>query len=260
MISKLFLPTQFIFIPIDLNTFDFLQELRNIQNAAVAEYSDLLNAAQFSLNNRLVEKEQLASQAINIERHILGENVGIQDQYTTALGGLVNLSISDSGRIAINDTSAINPLRIGELSSHLLLFFTGKQRYASEVLVEQMQKTRNGSNDNLLLETKNLVGESLECLRNDKRNILDLGALFDHGWKLKKSLSNNVSNEFIDKIYDTGINSGALGGKLIGAGNGGFILFFAEPRYHETITKNLHFLKRIDCSFDYMGTQLTHFD
>lgn len=216
----------------------------------------LLNVIQFSNDKKILNNELLAMQAINIERNILNENVGIQDQYTTAIGGLVDLSICTTGSVIVNDSSIYNSKRLNELSNHLLLFFTGKQRYASDILVEQINKTKIGQNDEILLEIKKLVYDARNCLLNEDRNILDLGYLFDYGWRLKKSLSSKVSNIFIDEIYEIGKKNGALGGKIIGAGDGGFILFFAEPKNHLKISQSLEFLTKIDCSFDFSGSEI----
>lgn len=176
---------------------------------------------------------ELARQAIHMEQVILRENVGVQDQIHAAFGGLARYEFT-------GDSFSIEPLRLTTsrltlLNSSLLLVYTGDQRRASAVLQIQEQRTRSGANEAYLREMYEMtkIGAALlEGAGDDISTIVQFAELLDHGWHLKRQLGATVSNSAIDTLYMQGKELGAWGGKLLGAGGGGFVLFLADPNLH----------------------------
>jgi len=212
--------------------------------------------ALHSFKNENISKAALAEEAIHVEKNIIGENVGWQDQVWAAYGGLATIQFS-------GDNFSYQPLclsneRIKELKSHLLLAFTGIKRFASNLLEEQINKTINNTNDAYLKELDNLVDEGAEILY--KGEISAFGELLDRNWQLKKQLSTKVSNTEIDKMYETALQNGASGGKILGAGGGGFVLLFAKPSFHRQIMKSLSNYKFVEFDFDFNGSQIIYYN
>ncbi len=170
----------------------------------------------------------LAYEAIHIERDVLHENVGCQDQLLAAVGGFNLVEFHRPDHIAVHPVNL--PLaRLHELEAHLLLVYTKITRRASDIVAAQLQRV--DANAERLLEMRRMVDRGLEILRG-ATDILEFGRLLHLAWQLKARLSQTVSNETIDHLYQLGLNHGAVGGKLLGAGGGGFILFFAPPEAH----------------------------
>ena len=186
----------------------------------------LLNALHTYQRN-FVSQKQLAEEACHIEIDILGEPIGKQDQYMAAFGGLTCLTFDRNGDVLVE------PLRISrevmeQLESNLLLFFTGTERSASEVLREQDQKSKE--DDPEMLQNLHQIKEiGLETRKHLERGDIDmLGELFRVHWEIKKKRSSKMSNPRIDEYYELARKSGAVGGKLIGAGGGGFLMFYCD--------------------------------
>jgi len=158
---------------------------------------------------------------------MIQENVGVQDQYTCALGGLQHLTFETSGRISGTSVD-LGPSRMMDLQSHLMLFHTGLVRHAHEVLVEQMENTRQGKVAVDLDALSRLVDDGLHLLRSGGP-IAQFGELLDAAWRAKQRLSSRVSNDGINDLYRRARGAGAIGGKLLGAGGGGFFLLFVAP-------------------------------
>ncbi|MBS7589112.1 GHMP family kinase ATP-binding protein [Ancylobacter defluvii] len=181
---------------------------------------------------------ELARQAIHMEQDILKENVGVQDQIHAAFGGLARYEFT-------GDSFSIEPLRLTTsrltlLNSSMLLVYTGGQRSASTVLQNQDQRTKSGANESYLREMYEMtrIGASLlEAAGDDLSTIVRFAELLDHGWQLKRQLGNSVSNSAIDELYIHGKELGAWGGKLLGAGGGGFVLFLADPNLHPAFSE-----------------------
>lgn len=176
---------------------------------------------------------ELARQAIHMEQVVLAENVGVQDQIHAAFGGLARYELS-------GDSFSIEPLRVttqrlNHLNRSMVLVYTGAQRNASQVLDSQEQRTKSGANADYLREMYEMtkIGAAiLEADGDDEAAIKRFAELMDHGWKLKRQLSSAVSSSAIDELYIAGKDLGALGGKLLGAGGGGFVLFVVDPALH----------------------------
>jgi len=216
----------------------------------------LINAIN-ALNGRRVSKRFLAQEAINIEQSVLGENVGCQDQIAVAHGGLNQIEFLKTGDYEVNPIIC-EPHRIRELENHLMLFFTGVSRFSSEIQVAQMENM-NKSVD-VLLEMQNQVNSAIDILTSITKPISDFGHLLDSAWRLKKKLSSSVSTESIDRIYQLAKEAGAIGGKILGAGGGGFMLFFVEPQKQLAVKTTLDNLIQVPIKFEKMGSQIIYYD
>jgi D-glycero-alpha-D-manno-heptose-7-phosphate kinase len=215
----------------------------------------LLNSL-YALNGKRVSKNQLTKEAIYLERDVLKENVGAQDQTAAAYGGLNKIYFSGDDEIKV-EPIAIEKARIKELESHLMLFFTGLSRTASEIAKTQIENTPQKQKELFLMYQ--MVDEAISIL-SEKRDILDFGRLLNETWKLKRGLSDKISNSEIDKIYETAMKAGALGGKILGAGGGGFILFFASPEKQPKIKEALKNLLEVNFNFENNGSQIIYYN
>jgi len=212
----------------------------------------LLNSF-YALKGKIVPRMQLAKEAIHIEQKMIGENVGSQDQVLTAAGGLNSVEFLKSGEI-VTTPVIMPPVRMNALQDHLLLFFTGLARTASEIAEEQIRNTEKNSDS--LHEMKELTARAVDILTKYDTPLSDFGSLLNRAWNIKKKLSSRITMPKIDEVYEKGIAAGAIGGKLLGAGGGGFILFFAEPRAHENIKKTLQGFLHIPFRFDFEGSKI----
>ncbi|PIU03189.1 kinase [Candidatus Shapirobacteria bacterium CG08_land_8_20_14_0_20_39_18] len=211
----------------------------------------LLNAL-YALKGISLAKLNLATDAIHIERDILKENVGSQDQVLASFGGFNKISFNGDDEIKIQPV-ILQPERLEMLQSHLLLFFTGISRTASNIAKKQVENTPKKRGE--LCEMKNMVDEGVKILIEGK-NIEEFGTLLDEAWKLKRSLSEKISTPEIDNIYETACREGALGGKILGAGGGGFVLFFAKPEDQPNIKEKLKKLLHVPFKFENSGSTI----
>jgi len=189
--------------------------------------------AIYAFQRQYISKLDLAYQAIEIERKVLKESVGVQDQTFAAVGGLNLIQFKKMGDFKVNPVS-LSESRLEEFENHLMIFFTGTKRKAEELAKKQVQNI--SFNLHILAQMRHLVDQAYDILCGT-RKISDFGKLLDTSWKLKRSLSESISNPDIDAMYQAGIESGALGGKLLGAGGGGFILFFIPPEKKTSLRK-----------------------
>ena len=215
----------------------------------------LLNAL-YGLRGEIKTKRQLALDAIHVEQNLIGENVGSQDQTAAAFGGFNKIEFGGTNEITVYPIT-VGHDRIEYLRSHLMILFTGFSRIASRVASEQIKKTPQKSSE--LHEMRQMVDEALNIVQRKNGNMDDFGKLLDHGWKLKRSLSSKISNPVLDSIYQAGIKAGALGGKLLGAGGGGFMLFFAKPEIQPKIKEKLKKYLHVPFNFDNSGSQIIYY-
>jgi D-glycero-alpha-D-manno-heptose-7-phosphate kinase len=216
----------------------------------------LINALN-ALKGLQVSKEDLAKQAIYIEQEVIKENVGSQDQISAAFGGFNKIDFNPDD--SFNITPVIISKHLTEkLQNHMLLFFTGLSRFSSEIAKDKIANIKNHFRE--LTQIKEMVNEGLSILHRPSDSIKDLGKLLHESWKLKRSLSTKVSTPKIDEIYETGIKAGALGGKILGAGGGGFILFFANPENHNKIRDRLKNLVHVAFNFDNTGSKIVVYE
>jgi len=206
-----------------------------------------------ALAGKMTSKRQLANWAIDIEQNKLHENVGSQDQIAVAFGGCNRIDFHTDGSYFVNPIT-IAPARLQQLQQACLLFFTGFTRNSSTIQSTLLKRLRQ--NTSALLEIRALVDEACELLNSDQ-DINNFGRLMDQSWQLKRHLSNSVSNENIDTWYARAKKAGALGGKILGAGGGGFLLIFAEPGAHSAIQQALNDLLHVPFAFESTGSHIT---
>jgi D-glycero-alpha-D-manno-heptose-7-phosphate kinase len=206
----------------------------------------------YALLGKFVDKRQLALDAIHVEQDIIKENVGSQDQTAAAFGGLNRIDFGGESEIAVQPIT-IGQEKIDLLQNNLMLFFTGFSRIASTIAGEQIKQTPSKEKELTLM--RQMVDQSINILNGSPQGIDDFGRLLDETWKLKRSLTNLISNSQIDAIYDQALRAGALGGKLCGAGGGGFILFYVPRENQENVRRSLNLL-HVPFSFDKLGSQI----
>jgi D-glycero-alpha-D-manno-heptose-7-phosphate kinase len=206
----------------------------------------------YALKGCIVGKQQLAKESIYIEREMIKETVGAQDQVAAAYGGLNHISFKKNGEIEIQPLT-LSSSRCKELNAHLMLFYTGIKRTASDIAdsyVKQIDK-----NEIALLKLQDMVQTGIDILKNGKEIKL-FGKLLHEAWVIKRTLSDQVSNPAINKLYRQALDNGATGGKIIGAGGGGFLLLFAPPEKQADIRKALGNLLYVPFGFEYTGSQI----
>ena len=214
---------------------------------------NVLNA----LKGLQISKQDLAKQATYIEQEVLKETVGSQDQVLAAFGGFNRIDFHPDDSFNISPV-IINKDLVEQLQSHMLLFFTGLSRFSSDIARDKVSNFTNRFQE--LTQIKEMVDEGMSILQNPSTPIMDLGKLMHESWKLKRSLSVKVSTPKIDEIYEAGIKAGATGGKILGAGGGGFILFFAEPKNHKKIRERLRNLVHVTFHFDDVGSKIVVYE
>ena len=214
---------------------------------------NVLNA----LKGLQISKQDLAKQATYIEQEVLKETVGNQDQILAAFGGFNRIDFHPDDSFNISPV-IINKDLVEQLQSHMLLFFTGLSRFSSDIARDKVSNFTNRFQE--LTQIKEMVDEGMSILQNPSTPIMDLGKLMHESWKLKRSLSKKVSTPQIDEIYETGIKAGAIGGKVLGAGGGGFILFFAKPENHSKIRERLKNLVHVAFHFDDVGSKIVVYE
>ncbi|HTL56899.1 MAG TPA: hypothetical protein VL361_14555 [Candidatus Limnocylindrales bacterium] len=208
--------------------------------------------ALYALLGRFSSKSQLASEAIHVEQDLLGETVGAQDQVLASFGGLNFVEFKRDGNFRVEPLTIGND-RINELNASLMLFYTGLRRTASEVAASYVPTI--GSRVTQLTRLRQMVDEGIETL-SGTGSLEAFGALLDEAWCLKRSLSGAVSNSMVDQIYEEARRAGALGGKLLGAGGGGFMLFLVPPEFQHRVQEKLRDLICVPFQLDSGGSQI----
>ena len=208
-----------------------------------------------ALRGNMVSKRQLALDAIHIEQVVLKENVGSQDQAVAAFGGLNKIEFGGPHRIAVQPVILAGE-RYKLLQDHLMLFFTGVSRNASEIAAEQVNNTHVKSVE--LQRMARMVDEATGIVMSSGP-LDDFGKLLHEAWQVKKGLSSQISNSFIDGVYESARKAGALGGKLLGAGGGGFMLFFVKPELQPLVRERLKHLLYVPFRFESLGSQIIYY-
>ena len=208
------------------------------------------------INKIYASKEALAAGACRVEIDLLKEPIGKQDQYAAAYGGLNVIEFNPNGNVNV-EPIYLNKEVYSTLENNLFMFYTGNQRSASKILAEQKKNTTQADKFKALQEMVDLVYELRKSLFSE--NLQHFGGLLHQNWLLKRSLASGVSNPKIDQAYETAIKNGALGGKLLGAGGGGFLLFYCEPGKQEKLINALKPLKQFHFKFEQEGSKLIHY-
>ena len=214
----------------------------------------MLNAF-YALKGKYADKKKLADEAIYLERKLCQEMGGWQDQFAAACGGLNRINFNADGYEV--KPIIISPERKKRLKSNLLMFFTGFTRFSSEV---QKQNAMGKENKVVQLrEMLSLVDDAEQILTDKNTDLDEFGKLLDHTWRLKRQTGSAVSTENIDLLYEKGIKAGALGGKLLGAGGGGFLVFYVQPEQQEAVKQAMNNLMYIPFEFEDGGTRVIHY-
>lgn len=215
----------------------------------------MLNAF-YALKGKYASKKTLADQAIYLERVLCNETGGWQDQIAASFGGFNRINFDSDGYEVL--PIIISPKRKMQLNNNLLMFFTGFTRFSSEV---QKANAASRPEDKMTTLSKmhRLVDEAEHILIDKESDLDDFGRLLDETWKLKRQTGSSVSTSGIDALYAKGIDAGALGGKLLGAGGGGFLLFYVQPDKHASVKRAMSDLMYIPFEFENSGTQVIHY-
>lgn len=240
-----------------------MHELRVVYEADLPARSGLGTSSSFAvgmlnafyaLKGKYADKMQLAKDAIYVERTLCRESGGVQDQIAASFGGLNRINFSSEGFV-------VNPVimskeRKKQLNDSLMLFFTGFSRFSSDIAQNQEKATRDKTTE--LKEMRMLVDEAEKVLTS-KGDLNEFGRLLDHTWKLKRGITGKISNDAIDLLYGQALRAGALGGKLLGAGGGGFLLFYVEKDRQAAVREALKDLLYVPFEFENMGTRVLYY-
>ena len=212
--------------------------------------------AFYALKGKYADKKKLADEAIYLERVLCNEAGGWQDQIAAAYGGFNKIVFNENGYEV--KPIIISPERKKQLNNNLMMFFTGFTRFSSDV-----QRVNNETSieekRSKLKKMYEMVDEAEEILCNKNKDLDDFGRLLDESWKLKKQTGKGVSTSTIDELYERGIKAGALGGKLLGAGGGGFLVFYVQPEKQIDVKKAMKELMYIPFEFDNEGATIIHY-
>jgi len=218
----------------------------------------LLNALH-TYKKEFVSQKQLAEEACHIEMDILKEPIGKQDQYIASFGGITYFEFEKNGKVKVEPVK-LSEEAVDELHSNIILFYTGIQRSASEILKEQDDSSKK--NEDKTIETLHKIKDIGKQTKKafEKDDIDKLGEYLDKHWNIKKSLSKKISNPFIDECYKHAKKNGALGGKIMGAGGGGFFMFY----HNGSVSEKTNFikemgkkgLKKMRYNFDFEGSKI----
>lgn len=208
--------------------------------------------ALYGLCGQILSKKQLAMESIHVEQEILRETVGSQDQVSTAYGGFNHIIFSKNGDISVKPVT-VSPDCLRQLESHLMLFYTGIERTASSVAQTYVNNIEEKSRQmHIMME---MVDESISIL-NGGSDVTHFGRLLHEAWKVKCSFSDRVSNLRVNEIYENAISAGAIGGKILGAGGGGFMLLFVAPERRKRVREKLKSLVHVPFKFEGNGSQI----
>lgn len=211
--------------------------------------------AFYALKGKYADKKKLADAAIYLERELCKEAGGWQDQIAASYGGFNRINFNSDGYEVL--PLIINPERKRQLNNNLMMFFTGFTRFSSDV--QKANASNKADKVNQLKEMLALVDEAEKVLVDKQSDLDEFGRLLDHTWRIKRKTGNTVSTNSIDELYDKGLKAGALGGKLLGAGGGGFLVFYVEPDKHEKVKKAMEDLLYIPFEFEDGGTRVIHY-
>lgn len=216
-------------------------------------------SAFYALKGKYADKKKLADEAIYLERVLCGEAGGWQDQIAASYGGFNRINFNKDGTYDVLPI-IISPERKKQLDHNLMMFFTGFTRFSSDVQkANAASPETKEAKEKRLLEMLDLVDDAEDVLTNKERDLDEFGRLLDHTWKLKKQTGSAVSTSNIDALYQRGIEAGALGGKLLGAGGGGFLVFYVQPEKREALKAAMHDLLYVPFHFEDGGSRVLYY-
>ena len=216
----------------------------------------LLNALN-ALKGGVTSKRQLALDAITVEQEMIKENVGSQDQVAAAYGGFNKIEFGGQQKINVSPMT-ITPATLQALEDHCMLFFTGFSRNASEIAAEQIKNTAQKEKE--LHAMAGMVQPAIDLLSGGAAGIKDFGKLLHESWQIKRGLSSRITNQNIDNMYNAARGAGAIGGKLLGAGGGGFMVVLAEPDAQPRIRKTLGEFLHVPFRFEREGSRVIFYE
>ena len=211
--------------------------------------------ALYTMGGKKVSKQQLAEEAIHVEQEYCREHVGSQDQTIAASGGLNKIEFSKDGSIHVAPLSIIRE-KANRLADHCMLIYTGQSRVASEIAAEQIKNTPAKNNELDLM--RQMVDEAMSILASKQDRFQDFGTLLHESWQIKRTLSSKITNPLIDAMYEEALKVGAYGGKLLGAGGGGFLLLFVPPELQRRVREHFEKSIFIPFAFEQEGTQVVY--
>lgn len=214
----------------------------------------LLNALHAFRGER-VTAGQLAEEACYIEMEVLGEPIGKQDQYAAAFGGVNLLRFGRGGRVTVEPQRVVNG-SVARLFSNIMMFWTGHQRSAASVLTEQKSKTQR--NLDMLQEMRDQAHDLRSVFSRGNIDLQQLGKALHRGWTLKRGLGSKITTSQIDDYYARAMQAGAEGGKLCGAGGGGFLMFIVKPEHHDRVRRSLPELKFVPLGYEVHGSRILY--
>ena len=212
-------------------------------------------SAFYALKGKYADKRKLADDAIYLERTLCAEAGGIQDQIAASFGGLNRINFSADGYTV--HPVIISPERKKELNEHLMLFFTGFSRFSSDIQKGTEKSMKDKTQQ--LIEMYHLVDDAEKILTDKSTSLDEFGKLLDYTWKLKRGISSGISTGSIDEQYEKAMKAGALGGKLLGAGGGGFLLFYVPTEKQEAVKKALEGQMYVPFKFENEGTKIIYY-
>ena len=254
--------------PIVRESLRFVKLAKGIEIASIADvpagtgigssstFTVSLLHALYAYKGKFATKERLAREACKIEIDILKEPIGKQDQYASSYGGLNYIQFNPDGTVFV-EPILCKPTIKTKLQRNLLMFYVGNERKASRILDQQNQNMNDHDKFEMVQKMVRLAEKLRDAL--NQGNLKRFGNILHEGWLLKKQLAGNISNPVLDEYYDKAMKAGAMGGKLLGAGGGGFFLFYCELKYQDALRKALH-LRELKFKFDVEGTKLVYFD
>lgn len=210
----------------------------------------------YALQGKMVTKRKLALDAMHVEQHILKENVGSQDQVAAAFGGFNKIEFGGSDGIFVRPIT-IPASNLEYIQSCSLFYFTGFSRTASEIALEQIGRTKQNKRELALM--REMVDEAIGILNGGADHLDEFGALLHEAWALKKTLSTKITTSQIDEMYEIGKRAGALGGKVCGAGGGGFVVFFVPPDRQAEVKEALKNFLLVPIRFENLGSHVIYY-
>lgn len=240
--------------PVEITTFADIPAQTGLGSSS--SFAVGLVHALYALKGEMVTKHKIATTAAHIEVDIIGRTMGKQDHFAAAYGDFNVIIFTADENVSVEPVF-YKPGFHQKISSNLLLFYTRKKRNASKILKIQDIKTSNKIN--VLREMKNLVNPLRKVLSSGEE-LNRVGEILHKNWELKRTLTHATSSQEIDKYYSTGLEAGALGGKLLGAGGGGFFLFYVEPKHQKAVISALSDLYHLKVGVDSSGTRITYYD